>query len=98
MGYKGEKEFSGVAINGILSKFYPSNEKSLREGLVCVEGVDGYRASFSLSELINRNDYREPLLMFGSGKEKGRESFSLFAGCDMFADRAIKGLSKITLY
>ena len=98
MGYRGEKEFSGVAINGILSKFYPSEEKSLREGLVCIEAVDGYRASFSLSELINRNDYREPLLMYGSGKEKGRESFSLFAGCDMFADRAIKGVSKITLY
>lgn len=60
--------------------------------------MDGYRASFSLSELINRNDQRDPLLMFGASKEKGHEAFSLYAGCDMFADRSIKGLNKITLY
>lgn len=98
MGYKGPRVFTGVNIDGVLSKLYPSDKTSLRTGLVCIEAVDGYRASFSLSELINRIDGMEPLLMYGMGGEKGRESFSLYASQDMFADRSVKGLSKITLY
>ncbi len=98
MGYKGMREFSGVMLDKILSDHYPSDKHSLRTGLVCVEGVDGYRASFSLSEILNRIDGMEPLLMFGSSGEKGRESFSLYATGDMFADRSVKGLNKITLY
>lgn len=108
MGYKGDKVFTGVLLGDVMKPYYPKDEVSLREGLVCIEGVDGYRASFSLSELINRNDQRDPLLMFGMSKgkandknkdkDKGHETFSIYAGCDMFADRSIKGLNKITLY
>ncbi|MFA6334728.1 MAG: hypothetical protein WCX48_04120 [Bacteroidales bacterium] len=98
MGYKGYKTFSGVSLGEVMKPYYPDGEKFLREGLVCIEGVDGYRASFSLSELINRNDQQDPLLMFGSGKDKGYETFSLYASCDMFADRSVKGVNKITLY
>jgi hypothetical protein len=36
--------------------------------------------------------------MFGDEGEKGRETFSLYADSDMFADRSIKGLNRITLY
>lgn len=98
MGYKGVQEFSGVDISKILKQSFSSDKKSLATSMLCVEAVDGYRASFSLSEIINRNDQQEPLLMYGKGGEKGRERFSLYAGCDMFADRAIKGLSCITIF
>ena len=98
MGYKGVRVFSGIRINGLLNNIFPSDKKSLREGLVSIEGVDGYRASFSLSELINRVDGMEPLVMFGDSAEKGRERFSLYSDCDLFADRSIKGINKITLY
>ena len=98
MGYKGVRVFSGVRIDGLLRSVFPIDKKSLREGLVCIEGVDGYRASFSLSELVNRVDGCEPLVMFGDEGEKGRETFSLYADSDMFADRSIKGLNRITLY
>ncbi len=98
MGYKGYKTFTGVSLEEVMKPYYPKDEKHLREGLICIEGVDGYRASFSLSELMNRNDQQEPLLMFGASKDKGYETFSFYAGCDMFADRSIKGVSKITLY
>lgn len=100
MGYKGIKTFTGVSLGEVMKPYYPSDDASLREGLVCIEGVDGYRASFSLSELINRNDQQDLLLMFGVSKsnDKGRETFSVYAGCDMFADRSIKGVNKITLY
>ncbi len=104
MGYKGDKIFSGVFLSEVMKPCFPKDEVSLRQGLICIEGVDGYRASFSLSELINRNDQRELLLMYGAGggkdkeKNEGHETFSLYAGCDMFADRSIKGLSRISLY
>ena len=118
MGYKGIKTFTGVSLGEVMRPYYPVDDSSLRTGLVCIEGVDGYRSSFSLSELINRNDQQEVLLMFGVSKnknrgknsgennvkdmkkdnDKGRETFSVYAGCDMFADRSIKGVNKITLY
>lgn len=98
MGYKGVRTFSGVRIDGLLRDLYPMGKSDLRTGLVCIEAVDGYRASFSLSELVNRVDGMEPLLMFGDGAEKGRESFSIYSDNDLFADRSIKGVNKITLY
>ncbi len=98
MGYKGVRVFSGVRIDALLRSAFPVDKKSLKEGLVCIEGVDGYRASFSLSELVNRVDGCEPLVMFGEEGERGRERFSLYADSDMFADRSIKGVNKITLY
>ncbi len=98
MGYKGLRTFSGVRIDGVLRGILPDGKENLRTGLVCIEAVDGYRASFSLSELINRVDGAEPLLMYGESGEKGRESFSVYADNDLFADRSIKGVNKITLY
>lgn len=100
MGYKGEKVFRGQMIRDILAPYFSRTDaQSLRSGIVSVAAIDGYRASFSLSELINRNDASEPLLMhsFGKGEESGRETFSLFATCDAFADRSIKGLTEIRL-
>lgn len=96
MGYKGQKTFTGKALGQIMRDIFPSDPSVLRRSLVCIEGVDGYRAAFSFSEIVNRNDDRDPLLMSG-GAEKGREGFSLFCRGDMFADRAIKGLNKITI-
>lgn len=96
MGYKGEKEFEGVDFGLVMKSVFPANHSIFKSAIVCVEGIDGYRAAFSFSEIVNRSDYREPLLMTG-GSEKGRDGFSLFCRGDMFADRAVKGLSKITV-
>lgn len=96
MGYKGEKVFKGVSIDQLIDKNIPATAANLREGIVCIEATDGYRASFSLSELVNRSDFKEPLVMSG-GDEKGRQGFSLFCPGDMFADRAIKSVNRITL-
>lgn len=96
MGFKGEKRYRGVSIEQLIGESLPLNEQILRSGVVCIEATDGYRASFSLSELMNRADFKEPLVMYG-GDEKGRDGFSLFCPGDMFADRAIKSINKITL-
>ncbi len=100
MGYKGERRFIGQPVSQVLAPFFSNRDpKTLRQGIVSIAGIDGYRASFSLSELINRNDERNTLLMFGCGKDKeyGRATFSIYAGIDAFADRSIKGVCEIRL-
>ena len=79
-----------------MKSVFPADPSIFKNAIVCVEGMDGFRAAFSFSEIVNRSDSREPLLMTGRS-EKGREGFSLYCRGDMFADRAIKGLNKITI-
>ncbi|HHV04279.1 MAG: hypothetical protein WCQ69_02970 [Bacteroidales bacterium] len=92
MGYKRVRAFKGQQINQVLAPWFPPDDYlAIRRGMLSIAGVDGYRAAFSLSELINRNDHRDPLLV------KEDNSFSLYAAGDAFADRCIKGLSEIRL-
>ncbi len=100
MGYKGMKHFEGQILRNYLSKYFTNiSPEMMAEGIVSISAIDGYRASFSLSEIMNRNDHREILLMYGldSKEEDGRAKFSIFAGCDNFADRSIKGTTEIRL-
>ncbi|MCK7537686.1 MAG: hypothetical protein MZV63_45405 [Marinilabiliales bacterium] len=59
-------------------------------------GVDGYRAAFTLSELVNRNDQEETLVI-DRKDEQGSGRFSLFPAADFFSDRAIKSVMEINL-
>lgn len=100
MGYKGENTFTGQMLRDYITPYISKkNSHLLREGMLSISAIDGYRASFSLSEIINRNDQREVLLMHGQGKEieEGRGGWSVYGGCDGFADRSIKGLTEIRL-
>lgn len=92
MGYKGIRTFSGQILREVIAPYFPAgNYRLLREGLLSVAAVDGYRVSFSVSEIMNRCDQQEPLLMFKDS------AFTLFAACDGFADRSVKGLCEIRL-
>jgi hypothetical protein len=92
MGYKELREFKGQMLSRVLAPWFPSDDyPSIRSGILSIAGVDGYRAAFSIAELINRNDHREPLLV------KEGNSFTIYAAGDAFADRCIKGLSEIRL-
>lgn len=86
--------FTGVLLREILSGIYPQDQPSIRQGLVVVRGIDGYRAAFTLSEIINRNDQSEVLLVeVGEGVDGGR--FRLFTSADYFSDRAVFALEGI---
>ena len=63
-------------------------------GLFCFAGKDGYRMTVSFSELFNRNDQQEFLLVKTAPGEDGG-LFRLFPACDFFSDRAIKSLSEV---
>lgn len=88
--------FTGILLKDLLLKYYPFNSENLQTGIVCLAGVDGYRCAFSYSEIFNRNDQQEFLLITTKPGEDGG-LFRVFAACDFFSDRAVKSLSWIYL-
>jgi hypothetical protein len=88
--------FKGVLLDELLLKYYPFTRKNLKTGLVCIAGIDGYRSVISYSELFNRNDQQEFMLIRTKDQEDGG-LYRIFASADFFSDRAIKSVSEILL-
>jgi hypothetical protein len=88
--------FTGVLLKEVLISHYPLSQENLRSGIMCITGKDGYRCALSYSEIFNRNDQQEFLLIKSSAGEDGG-LFRMFAACDFFSDRAIKSVSEIHL-
>jgi len=88
--------FSGVLLKDLLLKYYPLSRENLQSGIMCIAGVDGYRCAVSYSELFNRNDQQEMLLIKTDFSEEGGR-FRIFTAADFFSDRSIKSVSEIHL-
>ncbi len=88
--------FTGILLKDLMISYYPSDRENLQKGILCLAGIDGYRCAFSYSEIFNRNDQQEFLLVRTKQGEEGGE-FRVFAACDFFSDRAVKSLSEIHL-
>ena len=88
--------FKGVLLNDLLLKYYPVTKENLKTGLICIAGIDGYRSVISYSELFNRNDQQEFMLIRTKEMEDGG-LYRIFAAADFFSDRAIKSVSEIHL-
>jgi len=88
--------FNGLLLKDLLVKDYPMNRENLKSGIVCIAGKDGYRTVVTYSELFNRNDQQEFMLVKTKPDEDGG-LFRIFAAADFFSDRAIKSVSEIHL-
>jgi hypothetical protein len=88
--------FKGVLLKDLLLKNYPVNRENLKSGMICIAGKDGYRSAISYSELFNRNDQQEFMLVKTGVQEDGG-LFRIFAAADFFSDRAVKSVSEIHL-
>lgn len=88
-GYKDRRRYTGVPLSEILSKFYDFSGHELANGLIAIGARDAYRVVFSLSEVMNRTDMAEVMLLDEGDNEDGR--FQVHAGADFFADRHLKG-------
>ena len=86
--------FSGILLKDLLLKYYPFSSENLKSGVLCLAGIDGYRCAFSYSEIFNRNDQQEFLLITSKPGEDGG-LYRVFAACDFFSDRAVKSLNEI---
>ncbi|MCU0456953.1 MAG: hypothetical protein MUE74_11675 [Bacteroidales bacterium] len=95
-GIHSTSPFIGYMLKDVLKDLYPMSRVSLREGIMCITGRDGYRCALSYSEIFNRNDQQEFLLV---KTEKGEDGglFRMFGAADFFSDRAVKSVSSIHL-
>ena len=93
-GIHSTQPFTGIYLKDYLSTKIPFSRKNLREGLVLIVGIDGYRSVYSFSEITNRNDQAEVLIV-PCPEEKDGGKFRIFPSCDFFSDRAVKALSEI---
>jgi hypothetical protein len=93
-GIHGISTFKGVPLKAIIAARMPQTAENIRRGILCFAAPDGYRCTFTYSELVNRNDQAEVLLMELPKGEPGSR-FKLFASGDFFSDRAIKAIYEI---
>jgi hypothetical protein len=88
--------FDGVLLKDVLKSFYSTDQEKIRKGLFVVAGADGYRSVYTFSEIFNRNDQAEVLLIEDRNNQDGG-AYRLFPAADFFSDRAVKAVSEIKL-
>ena len=93
-GIHSTQPFSGIYIKELLKPLFAFNRKNLMIGIFVFAGIDGYRSVYSYSEIMNRNDQAE-ILLVPCENEKDGGKFRVFPSCDFFSDRAVKALSEI---
>jgi hypothetical protein len=96
-GIHGISTFTGVPLDEILDKQYPVSEENLKQGMLAIVAIDGYRCAFSYSEIFNRND-QQNLLLVDRKDDMDGGAFSVFPAADFFSDRAVKAISEIHFY
>ncbi|MBK7626161.1 MAG: hypothetical protein IPJ16_03000 [Bacteroidales bacterium] len=95
-GIHSTSPFKGMILRDVIASYYAVSRENLKTGIFCIAGKDGYRCAVSYSELFNRNDQQEFLLVRTEPEEDGG-LFRVFPASDFFSDRAIKSLSEIHL-
>jgi len=95
-GIHGITPFNGIYLKELFLDKVPVTSERIRNGLLVIAGVDGYRCAMTYSELMNRNDNAEVMLIDENNYEKAGKFSCLFAA-DFFSDRAIKSITEIRM-
>lgn len=93
-GIHSTQPFKGMMVKEILAGKFPLSRDFLQKWVICVSGEDGYRCAITYSELFNRNDQQEFLLVKTDQGEDGG-LFRIFPAADFFSDRAVKSVKEI---
>jgi hypothetical protein len=96
MGIHGITSFKGGYLKDMLVGMLPADRNLIRNGLFVIAAVDGYRCSVTYSELMNRNDNAEVIIIDEENYEDAGKFSCLFTA-DFFSDRAIKSITEIRL-
>ncbi len=96
MGYKGVQSVNGFVLKDVLNGIIQPNPDDLRTSIAVISAKDGYRAVFSLSEIINRNDNQD-MLIIDKKESRSDGRYALFASADFFVDRNVKAIEKIEI-
>jgi hypothetical protein len=89
--------FQGILLKDLLGRYFKTTPDLLRKAYFIIASVDGYRCVFTYSEIFNRNDQSEALLIEDYDNQDGG-AFRLFPSADFFSDRAVKAVSEIRMY
>lgn len=95
-GIHSTQPFTGIPVRDYIRNYIKSTRETLRNGMVVFAGMDGYRAVFTLSEIMNRNDQAQVLIVPCPGEKDGG-NFRIFPPADFFSDRVVKALSEIRI-
>lgn len=93
-GIHSTQPFYGPMLKEVLAPHFGLARASIMQGLFLVVAKDGYRGVFTYSEVMNRNDQSE-ILLICRPEDNDDGIFRLFPSCDFFSDRAIKGITEI---
>ena len=93
-GIHSTEPFTGVMLKNVLGKYVDFNKKNIQQGIFVVVAEDGYRSVYTFSEVMNRNDQSE-ILLICNPDVKDNGIFRTFPACDFFSDRAVKGINAI---
>jgi hypothetical protein len=88
--------FNGYLLKEVLRPYFKITPEALRSGYIVIASVDGYRSVYTFSEVFDRNDQAEILLIEDPENQDGG-AFRLFPAGDFFSDRAVKSVSEIQL-
>jgi hypothetical protein len=87
--------FNGYLLKEILKSDFSFSQENIQNGIIVIAAEDGYRAVFTFSEIFNRNDQSEVLLIPDPSNIEDGGAYKLFPSCDFFSDRAIKAINGI---
>jgi hypothetical protein len=93
MGFKGVQTITGYLLKNLISANGKITPENLRQDIAVVSAKDGYRAVFSMSEIMNRNDNQDFLL--NDLKDSPKEGRYTLIAPDFFVDRNVKGIEKM---
>lgn len=91
-GIHDTKPVVGKRMKDCLALHFPPDAKKLRSGFFIVAGLDGYRTVYSYSEIFNRNDQSDILILPCNGNGG---KFRSSVPADFYADRSIKALKEL---
>jgi hypothetical protein len=96
MGFKEVLNVKGFVLKDLIESKTKTTSLDLRKTIAVVSAKDGYRVVFSLSELLNRNDYQDLLLVDKKDSSSDGRYLLIVTG-DYFADRNVKSIEKIEM-
>ncbi len=97
MGFKGNEIVSGYVLKELLAANLKPTPEMLREWIAVGSAKDGYRVVLTLSEIMNRSDNQDVLLL-DKKDTPGSGRYVLYPASDFFADRDVKAIEKLELF
>ncbi len=96
-GIHSTKPFTGARLKEYFPRHIKLTKENIQQGIFVMVAKDGYRSVYSYSEICNRNDQQDVLLVYNSEDTKVG-TFRLFPSSDFFSDRAVKSLDRILYF